>query len=281
MSITKFFDVHTHVQFHAFKDDADSVINRALEAGVWMINVGTQKDTSEAAIKFAEKYTEGVYATVGLHPIHTEASYHDAKELGDSEEARGFTSRGEIFDYEAYKKLALHPKVVAIGECGLDYYRLEENTKKKQYEVFTHQIELAKEIKKPLMIHCRNAFGDLIGILKVKIIGQNPGIIHFFSGNTDDAKNLLDLGFYFSFGGVITFARDYDEVIQYIPLDRIVTETDAPYVTPAPYRGKRNEPLYVFEVVKKISELKNISLETAGISLFNNALNLFKIKSHD
>src|SRR3989344_7172607 len=146
MSSPRLFDVHTHVQFHAFKDDADLVIHRALDVGVWLVNVGTQQSTSENAIKLAEKFSEslpaeastkaGVYATVGLHPIHTEKSYHDAKELGSSNEALEFTSRGENFDYEYFKKLASHPKVVAIGECGLDYYRLEPTTKKKQSDTF-------------------------------------------------------------------------------------------------------------------------------------------------
>lgn len=274
------FDVHTHVQFAAFKDDADAVIQRALDAGVWVVNVGTQKDTSENAIKFAEKYQEGVYATVGLHPIHTEQSYHDTKELGDSHEARGFTSRGEEFDYEFYKKLALHPKVVAIGECGLDYYRLNPETQKKQKAVFLRQMELAHEVKKPLMIHCRNAFAELIDLLSVErqMLNDPPGIVHFFSGTANDAKKLLDLGFSFSFGGVITFARDYDEVVKYIPLEHILLETDAPYVTPAPYRGKRNEPVYVKEAAKKLAELKHSSFEEVSAHTSENAQKIFRFK---
>lgn len=301
----KLFDVHTHVQFHVFKNDADIVIQRALDAGIWMINVGTQKDTSESAIRFAEKYPEGVYATVGLHPIHTSKSHHDAQELDGNEE---FTSRGEVFDFETYKKLAEHPKVVGIGECGLDYYRFKNDDlgfKNKQIETFISQIELAKEVNKPLMIHCRNAFADLIKILQAtnypSTIRQthggeqgrttssgsraksrdqlqtNPGVIHFFSGSKDDAKELLDLGFSFSFGGVITFARDYDEVVQYIPLERIVLETDAPYITPVPHRGKRNEPLYVIEVAKKLAKLKNVSIEAVQDITTISAQKVFKL----
>lgn len=283
----KLFDVHTHVQFHAFNDDADIVIQRSLAQGVWMVNVGTQKNTSEDAIKFAERYSEGVYATVGLHPIHTEKSHHDPQELGLPAGAlakeggeRGFTSQGEEFDYEFYKKAALHSKVVAIGECGLDYYRLTSDTKAAQKKTFLQQIELAHEVKKPLMIHCRNAFADIIRILKTqshKLKAGYPGVIHFFSGTKDDAKELLGLGFSFSFGGVITFARNYDEAIRYIPLERILLETDAPYVAPMPHRGKRNEPAYVIEVAKKLALLKGVSPGEAERQTTQNALKIFKI----
>ena len=277
MSIPKLIDVHTHVQFHAFAEDADLVIQRALDTGIWMINVGTQKDTSAAAIRFAEKYQEGVYATVGLHPIHTDKSFHDKKEFGGEGEV--FTSRGEEFDYEAYKKLAQNPKVVGIGECGLDYYRLEPETKRKQEAVFLQQVELSKEVKKPLMIHCREAFSDLIRLLNEKRTSLNaqPGVVHFFSGTKDDAQSLLDLGFSFSFGGVLTFARDYDEVVRYIPLERILLETDAPYITPAPHRGKRNEPAYIAEVAKKMAEIKNELFEGATRQTAENTANIFKI----
>lgn len=298
MPTPKLIDVHTHVQFHAFANDADEVIRRAHEAGVWMINVGTQRDTSAAAIAFAHRYAEGVYATVGLHPIHTEKSYHDVKELGLPAEVllrrseaisergtkagaddHGFTSRGEEFDYALYKKMAEDEKVVAIGECGLDYYRLSEETKKKQIGAFVAQMQLAREVGKPLMIHCRNAFADLIDVLKQErpLLNDTPGIIHFFTGSQDDASALLDLGFSFSFGGVITFARDYDPSIISIPLDRIVLETDAPYVTPVPHRGKRNEPLYIEEAAKKMAELKQCSFEdVAGVTV-KNARKLFRI----
>ncbi len=271
----KFFDVHTHVQFHAFKDDADLVTERALAEGVFMLNVGTQKDTSMKAVEFAEKYPEGVFAAVGLHPIHTEKSYHDVEELGDSEEARGFTSRGEEFNYGYYKKLAQDSKVVAIGECGLDYYRLGEETKKRQKAAFLEQTELAKEIGKPLMIHCRKAFADLISVLGSRAFSPKPGIIHFFSGTKENAEKLLDMGFSFSFGGVITFTRDYDEVVKYIPLERVVLETDAPYVTPVPYRGKRNEPSYVVEVAKRLAELKGLSFDEICDKTTMNAINIF------
>lgn len=289
-----FFDVHTHVQFAAFANDYCDAIRRALQAGVGMINVGTQKDTSRRAVEVAHEFEgEPVYATVGLHPIHTDKSYHDSQELGippagsgDNESSSkgmgGFTSRGEEFDYAYYLALALDPKVVAIGECGLDYYRGKgKEEEKKQRQAFLQQIELAHEIKKPLMIHCRDAFGDLIEILKSNIINLKsnaPGVVHFFTGTKEDARALLDLGFSFTFGGAITFPAKkgtaegtYDEIIRYLPLDRILTETDAPYVAPVPYRGKRNEPAYVVEVVKKIAELKGVSVEEVAHAARENA----------
>lgn len=278
----KLFDVHTHTQFAAYKDDKDAVIRRALDVGVWMVNVGTQKDTSANAVSTAHQYPEGVYATVGLHPIHTEQSHHDAQELEifrHSQESQniGFISRGEAFDYAYYKKLAEDPKVVGIGECGLDYYRLDEQTKQKQFAVLEQQIALSSEVQKPLMVHCRNAFADLIDVLNAhrSALTTPPGIIHFFTGTVDDAKKLLDLGFSFSFGGVLTFARDYDDVVRYIPLKYIVLETDAPYITPVPYRGRRNEPAYVIETAKKLAELKATPYEEVARRTFENARNCF------
>lgn len=278
----RLFDVHTHVQFAAFKEDGEAVIRRALDNNVWLINVGTQQNTSAQAIEIADQYPEGVHAAVGLHPIHTEKSYHDVEELGASPPTGGgFSSRREEFNYDFYKKLAESPKVVAIGECGLDYYHLTEETRKKQKEVLEKQIALASEVKKPLMIHCRHAFGDLIEILtfNFKLLNSPPGIIHFFSGTQKDAKKLLDLGFSFSFGGVLTFTGDYDEVVRYIAPDRILLETDAPYVAPVPYRGKRNEPSYVMEVAKRMSELKNLSLEEIADITFRSAERIFLKKS--
>ncbi len=274
---TVFFDAHTHVQFAAFDADLKETIARARDKHVWLVNVGTQKDTSRRAVEVANEYSEGVYAAIGLHPVHTEKSHHDAKELGDTADARGFTSRGEEFDHDYYKSLALDKKVVAIGECGLDYYHLGEDTRQKQADTFRAQIALAREVDKPLMIHCRNAFADLISILKLEKLPTRPGVVHFFSGTIEDTRALQELGFSFTFGGVITFARDYDGVIDMIPVDRILSETDAPYVTPAPYRGKRNEPAYVVEAVKKLAELKHKTTEEMADIIFENAKRVFLI----
>ncbi|MBU6415108.1 TatD family hydrolase [Patescibacteria group bacterium] len=265
-------DFHSHIQFSAYDNDREAVILRAREAKVKMIAVGTQAQTSEDAIRVAEQYPNDVLgASVGFHPGHaSENSYHDKNEL--REEAQ------ESFDIERLRELAKHPKVLAIGECGLDYYRDQRlEISERQKKVFVQQIELARELQKPLIIHCRSAFGDLINILNSKshILNSPAGVIHFFSGTKDDAKNLLDLKFYLGFGGVITFAREYNEVIRYAPLDRILLETDAPYVAPAPHRGKRNEPAYVVEVAKKLAELKGISPETIAEQTTQNAISFF------
>ena len=284
----KLFDVHTHVQFAAFKDDKEEVIRRALDSGILMINIGTQRDTSQTAIDLAKKYETGVWATVGLHPIHTARTFHDAQELGSATNDSGFTSRGEDFDYEQYKKMALDPKTVAIGECGLDYFHLEgdiEDAKVRQKEAFLLQMKLAKEVGKPLMIHCRDAFPDLLRILKDHSSELNdlPGVAHFFAGTPEEAREMLQMGFYFTFGGAITFPHkpgkgiDYAEIIKLLPPDRILSETDAPYLAPVPFRGKRNEPLYVIEVVKKLAELKGMELGEMKEQIWQNAQRVFKI----
>jgi len=287
----KLFDAHTHVQFAAFDPDRRAVIKRAHDLEVGLINVGTKKNTSEQAVALAEKYESGIYATVGLHPIHTDKSFHDVQEIGGSD-GKGLNSRGEEFDYEYYKKLAKHPKVVAIGECGLDYYRLEaENEKRKtqigkQEMAFKKQVELAKELNKPLMLHCRaskdtdDAYIDALEILKTNEAfeaGKLKAIFHFYAGPPAITKKLLEFGAYFTFGGVITFVRDYDATIDLIPLERIMLETDAPYVAPIPHRGKRNEPAYVVEVAKKMAELKGVDYDTICKVTTKTVKNVFKV----
>ena len=267
----KYIDIHSHLQFKVFEHDKEAVIERALANDTWMINVGTQADTSRNAVLLANKYREGVYATVGLHPIHTGASYHDEKELGVG--GKEFTSRGETFDKNVYREFLKDPKVVGIGECGLDYYRCTPESIEKQKKAFIEQIELANEFNKPLMLHIRNAYSDALAILKE--YAKVKGNVHFFAGTWEEAKAFLDFGFTLSFTGVITFTHDYDEVIRNTPLDMIMSETDSPYVTPVPYRGKRNEPLYVKEVVKKISEIKNLPESEVAQAIIANARRVF------
>lgn len=234
--------------------------------------VGTQFDTSKACVETAEKY-DNVYATIGLHPIHTGKSFHDEKELGEG--GKAFTSRGEEFDRAAYETLAQSPKVIAIGECGLDYFRLEEDTKKTQEEVFIEQIELANALQKPLMLHIRNAYDDALAILRAHALVK--GDVHFFAGNWETARKFLDFGFTLSFTGVLTFTSDYDDVIKNAPLDMLLSETDAPYVSPVPYRGKRNEPAYVVEVVKAIARIRGEDDLKVREQLLMNARRVFGI----
>ncbi len=244
------FDIHSHLNFSDFNDDRENVIKRMFDAGVWTINVGADFDSSKKAVELAEKYKDGIYATVGVHPDEI-----------------------KNFNIVELKKLAVHPKVVAIGECGIDIKDKNANIKM-QSDLFIQQIELAKELDKPLMIHCRNAHGEILEILKEY---KHYGNIHFFSGNWEEAQKYFDLGFTISFTGVITFARDYDEVISKVPLEKIMIETDAPFVAPVPYRGKRNEPAYVIEVAKRIAEIKGITYEEVTRATTENALKLFKI----
>jgi TatD DNase family protein len=268
----KYFDAHTHVNFVAYDTDREETILRAREAGVGMNIVGTQLDTSKAAIALAEKY-DNVWATVGLHPIHTAKSYHDEKELGEG--GKAFTSRGEQFDASAYEKLGQNKKIIAIGECGLDYYRCDESTKELQKKVFIEHIELANKLGKPLMLHIREAYDDALEILKAH--AKVKGDTHFFAGDWATAQKFLKEGFTLSFTGVITFTHDYDEVVKNAPLDMLLSETDAPYVTPVPHRGKRNEPAYVTEVVRAVARIREEDLEKVAEQLFLNAQRTFRI----
>ena len=277
----KYFDAHTHVNFVAYNSDREETILRAKDAGVGMNVVGTQFDTSKAAVALAEKY-DNVYATIGLHPIHTSKSYHDEKELGEG--GKEFTSRGEAFDMAAYEELGKSPRVIAVGECGLDYYRCDESAKALQSKVFIEQIELANKLGKPLMLHIRpglrslgevgNAYDYALEILKSH--AKVKGDAHFFAGDWATAKKYLDFGLTLSFTGVITFTHDYDEVIKNAPLDMLLSETDAPYVTPTPHRGKRNEPAYVELVVRQIAEIRGEDFEMVKEQLLTNARKVFR-----
>lgn len=250
-------DTHAHVNFNSYKDDADEVIRRSLQDDVWMINVGSQYDTSQRAVEMAERYKRRVYAAVALHPIH----------IDDFD-----------FDKEKYKKLALNPKVVAIGETGLDYYYIDEDEKIKelQKKVFKQHLELAKELNKPVVFHCRKAYNDLLyEIQNTKY--EIRGVLHCFMGKKGQAQQFLDMGFYLGFNGLITYCRDYDAVIKSTPLAKILIETDCPYLTPEPHRGKRNEPLYVKYVAEKIAEIKEVDFEKVAQQTTKNAKKLFNL----
>ncbi len=259
-----YIDVHTHVNLEAFSDDFTEVEEHTHREGVAYINVGTGRDTSERAVSLAK---EGVFATVGLHPVRAGG--------GSSVEDT------EVFDPLWYRELALGELVVAIGECGFDYYRVEKDTKEKQEEAFIAQINLANELKKPLMLHIRDvkgsmeAYTDALSVLKK--YAQVLGNVHFFAGTYDIAKQFWEMGYTTSFTGVITFAGEYDEIIQKAPLEMLHAETDAPYVAPVPFRGQRNEPLHVREVYKKIAELRGQDLETVRRALLHNAERMFGV----
>ena len=276
------FDAHTHVHFPAYDSDRAEVIRRAKEAGVKMVAVGTQEASSAAAIASAEENPGWVWAAVGFHPAHLAHDWHhDPKEQTNK--------KPETFNYGTFEALARHPKVVAVGECGFDYYRLDQSANRKaqidkQKEVFLAQAAIAEKVGKALMIHCRpskgtdDAYEDLFTLLKTENLKPKT-IIHFYVGSLAITKKLIEAGCYFTFGGVVTFARDYDEVIRMVPLDRMLTETDAPYVAPEPYRGKRNEPSYIIRTAEKLAEVKGISYNEISAQTTANAGKVFGISA--
>ncbi len=253
-----FIDIHSHLSFEDYKNDFAAVLERMESNDVATICVGSDYESSKNAVKIASE-NKNIFACIGLHPTD---------------------KKSETFDEKKHEEFVKNPKVVAIGECGLDYFRIAgdvEAEKARQTKEFIKQIEYADKYQKPLMLHIRDAYEDAYEILK-KYDGKVKGNMHFFAGSLDWAKKFIDLGFTISFTGVITFARQYDEIIKNIPLDKIHAETDAPFVAPIPYRGKRNEPTYVIEVVKKIAEIRGESLETVRIQLLENSKRTFNLK---
>jgi TatD DNase family protein len=261
-------------------EDREGVIRRMKDADVGTITIGVDYETSCEAIEIARQY-DFIWAGIGLHPAD---------------------NVDEEFDVEKYKLLAVEKKVVCIGECGLDYFRVapeeREVTKERQKDVFKKHIELALAVGKPLMIHARpskgsmDAYEDVLDILEEytsplpvqtgqyfhsKGEGALRGNFHFFVGNVAIAKRALAIGFTMSFDGPITFSRDYDEVLQSIPLDMIMVETDAPFAAPVPYRGKTCEPYMVTEIVKKIAQIKGLPEEEVAVALNMNAQRIFKM----
>jgi len=272
-------DTHSHLSFKAYDNDRDEVIKRNLESGLSCIDVGTKYETSKRAIELAEK-NKNIYAAIGMHPIHIKT---DLLKLRMDENEGGFAPLGEEFEKEKYIELAKSKKVVAVGEIGLDYYYRPKSTSRKQQfkdlqkEVFIKQLDMAGELNLPVIVHCRMAFEDLYEILSAQGGKTLRGVIHCFTGSWEDAQKYLKLGFYIGINGII-FKLDLDEVIKECPLDKILTETDCPYLTPpAEGKDKRNEPVFVKHVIQKIADIKQISFDEVASATSQNAKDLFKI----
>jgi TatD DNase family protein len=238
----KLIDTHCHVDSEQFDSDREAVIERALAAGVErMMAIGTGEGPPdlEAAIRLADRYPF-IYATIGVHP-------HDA-------------SKGNEETFDRLHELARHPKVLAIGEIGLDYH-YDFSPRDVQRETFEQQLALAHETGKPIVIHTREAWGDTLDMLRS--YWQGEGIMHCFTGDQTQAREALDLGFYLAFGGVLTFPRaeSLREAARMAPADRILVETDCPYLAPVPHRGKRNEPAFVMETVRRLAEVRGVTPE--------------------
>jgi len=278
------FDSHTHLNLAAFDKDLEEVIKRTKNENVFVINVGTCLETSKKAIAIA-KQNENCWATVGLHPSHTIPMKIDRNELILIDAQSDFLNP-EIFDKE-YETLLKNSKVVAIGECGLDHTYLKDfsvRDQKKYQELekneFRKQIQAAKKYQLPLNLHVRNLYEEALSILEDEEY-KGKAVFHFFTGNQNQAKVIIEKGFSVGFSGIITYSSDMDAIIKEIPLEKILIETDAPYVAPMPYRGERNEPVYVKEVAKKIAQIKKLPLKKIERVTLDNTLEFFRIKIND
>lgn len=296
-------DTHSHLNFKAYKNDLDEVVKRTLAENIWLINVGSKYETSKQAVEIAEKYGKGIFAAIGLHPIFSGAEFVKIKtDPGEGE----FLAKEQNFEKEKYKELAKSRKVVAIGEIGLDYYYRPktkaklEHFKARQKKVFTDQLDFARELGLPVILHCRMAHNDLLDIFKnYQLQTANyklAGVVHCFTGTPEDAREYLNLDLYLGFNGII-FKMDLDEVIKICPPDKILVETDCPYLTPpqeedppkdshlsgsAPNTrsagiGRRNEPIFIKHIVQKIADLKGMSFDEVAEATAQNAKKLFRI----
>jgi len=301
--IFTYIDTHAHVNFPVFDVDRTEVVARAQSEGVAMINVGTTLDASRDIVALAERYESGVYAIVGMHPLHVKYDKNLTNEdqetvasidapIDSSAEIPAHYSHdyAEHFDEVEFEKLISHPKVVGVGECGIDIFRLSpelDNPEDRaallslQETVFRKQIQLAVKYDKPIMIHARESYKKILEILDEEFITHGAklrGNAHFFAGTVEEAQAFLDRGFTVSFTGVITFAKQYEELVRHVPLEKMLSETDCPFVAPAPHRGKRNEPVFVKEVVRKIAEIKGLDEESVRATLLENAKRQFRIE---
>jgi len=294
-------DSHAHINFKEYDAELNDVIQRSLDNKTWIINVGSNYESSQKAIEIAEKFGLGVWAAIGLHPIHLIKDIEEKTEF-EGQETSFFTPK-ERFDYQKYLDLAKSSdKVVGLGETGLDFFRLAdekhsvEKIKEMQINVFREFIKLAKETDLPLILHCRGEEADPLAAydlmleilsselramgLELKAQGPKPkGVIHCFGGKLEYARKFIDLGFYIGLTGIVTFknARDLQEIAKQIPLDKILVETDAPFLSPDPYRGVRNEPTFVRYVAQKIADLKHLTFEEVERVTFENTSKLFNL----
>ncbi len=251
------FDTHAHLNDERFLEDRDEIILSLKENGVGAYcEIGYDIKSSYRAFELSQKY-DFIYSAVGVHP-------HDSKDMTED-------------DLSKLSKLLKEKKVVALGEIGLDYY-YDNSDRETQRHWFSRQLSLARELCVPVVIHTRDAMEDTINILKA--FGTGDGIIHCYSGSKESAKILLDMGYYISLAGPVTFknANNLIEVAKYIPKDRLLIETDSPYLAPVPYRGKRNCPVYVKEVAKRISEIRGESFEEIEKTTFENAKKVYRIE---
>jgi TatD DNase family protein len=255
-------DTHAHLDDARFNDDREAVIARARQAGVAaFVTIGCDLATSQAAVSLADQY-DFVYASIGVHP-------HEVRHIGD-----GW--------YDEFRRMARHTKVVAYGEIGLDYH-YNHSSPKEQRERFREQVQLARELSLPVIIHTRDAQDDTIAILKEERASEIGGVFHCFSGDAWLAKDAVDLGFYLSFSGILTFqsAAMLRDIAKTVPLDRLLIETDCPYLTPVPHRGKRNEPAFVTHVAAQLAAIRadelGMSPEKIALATTRNAKRLFKI----
>jgi len=315
------FDSHCHLNFSFFKNDYKKIISDCLNKKIGIINIGTQIDTSKKAVEIANEYLNDlVFASIGLHPIHSSGTEIDEEEIK-------FRSREEIFNPEKYQELLdedKNKKIIAVGEIGLDYFHTPEihpvksskagqpkaefdKVKEKQKQGFVEQLKFAKKNNLPIILHARgskenpeDAYLDLLKILKTSSFakatadrhsspvgffsgegGLSAGVIHCFGSNLKIAKNFLDLGFYIGFTGIISFKNKsvsaLREVVKVVPLNKILVETDSPYLTPEPFRGEKNKPQNVEFVARKIAEIKNVSFEKVCEQTTKNVKRLLKI----
>lgn len=278
------FDTHSHLNFNVFKEDAEVIIKDCLNKGINIINIGSQYSTSKRAVEIASGYEKGVYAAIGLHPIHL-------MQLDVDEEEIHFRTREERFFPEKYRRL-ISDKTAAIGEIGLDYFHIpsegrgeKQNFISLQKSAFDDQMQFAGEVNLPVILHCRGSKDDPLGAylemldIMRKYEKNIRGVIHCFGANWEIAEKFLDLGFYIGFTGIITFKKaplSLLEAVKRIPLERILSETDCPYLSPEPHRGERCIPQYVEFTLRKIAEIKNMDFEKIEKQVDENAGNLFR-----